>query len=718
MRNIISIFLSDMKRISTNVVAVVIVIGLSVIPCLYAWFNIFSNWDPYGENATKNITVAVASEDEGADIKGEKVSIGDIVVSKLEGNKVINWVIVKNGKKAVDGVTSGKYYAAFVIEKDFSSNLISFIGGDIKHPEIQYYENDKKNAIAPKITGKVKTAIQGEINHAFVQVLAKSTLSVTAEMNSNEYLNGSKFDSSGIFDRVNEDLDVVVSVIDSYINLSKTASGAIESAKSISDEVKETNKSLGKVKDDVKQAADTASKNISSLDSLINLNFATQKANLSAITKKAEAFYAAVTAGSSKANSTLEKMRKLLDKGKTEFDTIRDMIKKLGIPASSSVVDAADKIDSDLAALDIDIKEIETYNSSFPKDAKAFYDDCKADISQCEKDLDELKSAYKTKLSPAVNAAIKSAKDTVAKTVKSLGFDDANVIKVVEELDNYPELVSSGPEKLESAKDNILKIKAKLKEVEQRLGSFKTAEQYAMLMKLLKSDPEDVAEFVTSPVLVKTKELYPYENNGSAMAPFYIVLSIWVGSLITVAIIHTRVKEGLIDRKFNHVEEFFGRYLVFFFIGQIQTLITVVGALFFVQIQCEHPILLWIAMSVTSFVFTILNYALTFAFGAVGEAAIVVVMVLQVAGSGGTFPVDVLPDFYNLLYKYMPFVYSTNAAKESIAGTYENYYFENLMILLIYVAVALVIGLLLSIPCKKLILYIKKSTKKTDLIGA
>ena len=115
--------------------------------------------------------------------------------------------------------------------------------------------------------------------------------------------------------------------------------------------------------------------------------------------------------------------------------------------------------------------------------------------------------------------------------------------------------------------------------------------------------------------------------------------------------------------------------------------------------------------------FTILNYALTFAFGAVGEAAIVVVMVLQVAGSGGTFPVDVLPDFYNLLYKYMPFVYSTNAAKESIAGTYGNYYFENLMILLIYVAVALVIGLLLSIPCKKLILYIKKSTKKTDLIG-
>ncbi|MBR0120123.1 MAG: YhgE/Pip family protein, partial [Eubacterium sp.] len=164
------------------------------------------------------------------------------------------------------------------------------------------------------------------------------------------------------------------------------------------------------------------------------------------------------------------------------------------------------------------------------------------------------------------------------------------------------------------------------------------------------------------------------------------------------------------------VEEFFGRYLVFFFIGQIQTLITVVGALLFVGIQCEHPLLLLVAMSFTSFTFTILNYALTFAFGAVGEAVIVVVMVLQVAGSGGTFPVDVLPDFYNMLYKYMPFVYSTNAAKEAIAGTYGSFYADNLMVLFIYVGVALIIGLLLSVPCKKLISYIKESTEKTDLI--
>ena len=716
MRNIISIFLSDMRRISSNVVAVVIVIGLSVIPCLYAWFNIFSNWDPYGPDSTKNITVAVASEDEGVDIKDEKVNIGDIVLSKLEGNKSINWVVLKHGHKAVEGVTSGKYYAAFVIRKDFSANLVSFIGGDVKHPEIQYYENDKKNAIAPKITGKVKTAIQGEINHAFVQVLAKSALSVTAEIGSNEYLNGTKVKSSGIFDRTNEDLDAMVSVIDSYINLSKTASGVIKAAKSISGDVDELNKSIDKVRVNAQEAVDTASTSIKSLDDLIDLNFTAHKADLSAIKQKAEIFYTAVTAGSVKSNSALEKIRTLFNKGKQGFDTIRRLIKKLGIPTAASVSDAADRVDSDLTSLDLDIAEIETFNTALPKDAKAFYDACTEDIERCEDDLEQLKDAYKNKLSPVIETAVKSAKDTVTKAVKALNFGDADVGRIVEVLNSYPDMISSGPEKLKAAKENILKIKEKLKEVEDRLEGFKSAEQYSMLMKLLKTDPDAVAEFVTSPVLVKTKELFPYENNGSAMSPFYIVLSIWVGSLIMVAIIHTRVKDDLIERKFNHVEEFFGRYLVFFFIGQIQTIITVVGALLFVGIQCEHPLLLLVAMSFTSFVFTILNYALTFAFGAVGEAVIVVVMVLQVAGSGGTFPVDVLPDFYNMLYKYMPFVYSTNAAKEAIAGTYGSFYADNLMVLFIYVGVALIIGLLLSVPCKKLINYIKESTEKTDLI--
>jgi putative membrane protein len=249
-----------------------------------------------------------------------------------------------------------------------------------------------------------------------------------------------------------------------------------------------------------------------------------------------------------------------------------------------------------------------------------------------------------------------------------------------------------------------------------KVDGFADNEQYQMLLRLLETEPAEVAEFITNPINLSTEALFPVENNGSAMAPFYIVLSIWVGSLILVAIIHTKVKpiEGVTNMRVY--EEFFGRYIVFYLIGQIQTIITVLGALLYVGIQCEHPFLLWFAMSVTSFTYTLFLYALTYAFEAVGEAIAVVLMVIQVAGSGGTFPVEVLPLVYQILYKYMPFAYSISAAREAVAGTYGNDYWVYLSSLGFYVLAALVIGLLVSIPCKRLNIMIKKSTAGTDLM--
>ena len=136
MKNIFKIFISDVKRIFQNVVAVVVIMGLCVIPCLYAWFNIFSNWDPYGESSTSNLKVAVVSEDEGVTVAGISVNIGSSVVEALQENKVMGWVFTETSDEAVDGVYSGEYYAALVIPDDFTEEMISFLGGQIEHPDI------------------------------------------------------------------------------------------------------------------------------------------------------------------------------------------------------------------------------------------------------------------------------------------------------------------------------------------------------------------------------------------------------------------------------------------------------------------------------------------------------------------------------------------------------------------------------------------------------
>ena len=164
MKNIWRIFRSDWQRLTASVVAVVVVMGLCLIPCLYAWFNIFSNWDPYGPDSTSNIRVAVTSEDEGYELLGLKLNIGSMVLDGLKSNHQMGWDFVDSREEALEGVRSGKYYAALIVPSDFTGDFVSILDTDLRHPQIQYYENQKKNAIAPKITNKAKTAVQDEID--------------------------------------------------------------------------------------------------------------------------------------------------------------------------------------------------------------------------------------------------------------------------------------------------------------------------------------------------------------------------------------------------------------------------------------------------------------------------------------------------------------------------------------------------------------------------
>ena len=173
MRHILQIVFSDFRRLTSSVVAIVVLLGLCVVPCLYAWFNIFSNWDPYEPESTGRIKVAVASDDKGAELLGVKINVGEKIQDALAANDSIGWVMVKSGKQAEKGVRAGDYYAALIVPEDFSQNVMSFTAGELKHPKLKYLENEKLNAIAPKITGKAKSAVQEEVDQAFIETLAK-----------------------------------------------------------------------------------------------------------------------------------------------------------------------------------------------------------------------------------------------------------------------------------------------------------------------------------------------------------------------------------------------------------------------------------------------------------------------------------------------------------------------------------------------------------------
>ena len=586
MKNILKIISSDIKRLRTNVVAIVVLIGLTVIPSLYAWFNILSNWDPYEADATSRIKVAVATEDLGVVMEGVEVNIGDSIVEALHENNTIGWVFTETSSEAMEGVESGEYYAALVIPESFSSDMVSFMTGDLNHPKLEYYCNQKKNAIAPKITDKAKTAVREQVNATFISTIAGTLIDTGSDI-----ANSGKW--SELTDKENASmLDVITARLsDTYNEL---------------------------------------------------LSY----------------------------NTMLESLRAILD-------------------LSESVMGTAGEITPDLTN-ELMLQQAQLYSLQKLIDENNI---------ESLSGLSEIMSDNITNLSGIL--------DTVMNVYGSMSGD----------ADSFKQTIAEGKQSVTDTKLILDELTEKLSGIISMIDKIQNGDSYGMLSQLLNSDAETLGSFVSSPVEITTEKLYPIDHYGSAASPFYVVLSIWVGGLILVAIMHTPVhKAEDIPENAKPYQKFFGRYFTFFAIGQLQTLLMVSGNMFFINIQCLSPLKYWFACAVTSMVFTLFMYSLTVAFGNIGEALAIIFMVVQVAGSGGTFPIEVLPEAYKMIYNYMPFPYAMDALRECIGGAYGNYYWECIGKLLIFAAIALFIGLILRIPFVKINKAIEKSKESTGVM--
>ena len=570
--------------------ALVVVMGLAVLPSLYAWFNILSNWDPYGPESTSNIKVAVAYDDTGINISGMDINISTNIVEALKTNDTIGWVFTDSTDEAIEGVWSGDYYAALIMPADFSKDMVSFLADNMTHPEIIYYTNQKKNAIAPKITDKAKTAVQQQVNATFISTLTEAIM---------------------------KSADVAENIGDK-----NKADSTLESG--------------------------SDSMNNSLIDILI--------AKFQVINTQVVTF-----------DNVLSALSNIITTAQTSADTAKGIS-----PDISGTFEGERAILNELN---------KTIGQSSLIDSSLF--------STISHDIDAV-SGYMNSISSIYN---------------DMGYN----------IDDFNKSISQMGESINNTLVMVRNIEDNLNETTNKLVEFKNSGVYSLLQTAISFNTDELASFISAPVAITTEDLYPITNYGSAMSPFYSVLSIWVGALILVAIIHVKV-HPFDGTKVNSVEAFFGRYITFFLIGQAQALLITLGDLFFIGIQCIHPFKFWFAAAFTSFVFTMITYSLTVAFENVGEAAAVVIMVIQVAGAGGTFPIQCLPAIYQAIYKYLPFTYAMDALRECVGGTYSWYYWKCILALLVYVGICLFIGLVIAKPCRKLNAIVDKSKEKSEIM--
>ena len=702
MKNIWRVYLSDLRRLTTNVVALSIVMGLCIIPSLYAWFNIMSNWDPYGEAATSLMKISVYSEDEGIDLNGIKLVIGDMVTESLETNNTIDWTFADNKEEALELIQSGECYAGIIIPKDFTENMLSIMSGNIVNPRIVYYENSKKNAIATKITGKVKTTVQNEINTKLISTLTE------VFANAGDYLSGSDIEGSDLISGVRSKLNQVSSSLDNYIYmmntfalLTESASDSIDTTKllfpNIDSMASSGSDSLGNLKDSVDISNDIVSSALSLMST-----------SLDTISGKLDDLSDAVNdLGSNVRIVTVTKDFSSDDLGTNVLDTIQRLLESKS-PEISDAKSQFEKLKSDLDRLNGDAQ---LSNSEIADIKSAII----SDIDKCKDHIKEVKDLVNGELSSALTESLTDMQGSLTQAQAILADVPGTFSEISSTLTEYQSILKDGKTNVQVAAKYLSDLKDDIGSLIQELDKITSNPDFQEMMSAIKENPQMIVDFISSPVQMNTVEIYAISNYGSAMAPFYTVLALWVGALILVALIHVKVKDGEDLEGVKPYQKFFGRYISFFVIGQVQTIITVFGDLFYVGIQCKHPIAFTLAAMMTSFVFTFLIYSLTVAFGNIGEAIAVVIMVIQVAGAGGTFPVEVLPSVYQYLYKFMPFSYCMNALRECVAGMYQHTYGRCLATLLIYVGISVIIGLLLAKPCAKLLDKLEHSKEKSGL---
>ena len=726
MKNIFLIFKNDVMKIHKNVIAMIVIMGITVIPTLYAWFNISASWDPYGN--TGELKLAVASDDKGytGELIAVKINMGDQILSSLHKNKQFNWVFT-DSKTAQKGVKSGKYYAAIVIPKDFSQKMMSVFSSNTEHPDLTYYQNEKENAIAPIITGKGATAVQKQINETFIETVAQTALDAFQIVSSAAQEAGDDSMVDHLIDNLNQMGTDLGSVAGTVQSLSDMTDSAITMLNTTTEFLQESGSGT---------KSSVSSLENSDLSSLTSLVSGTSKTISDALTQNAS-FYTAVSDAVDKAldsyNSDAQAASNALTSVSSRVQTVIDEYTKLSDaltaianehPELTILNDAVTSINQKIQ-LAIDRQtairdKINAAAEALPT-ATANAAELKSEldtlIAQATSSVTEVKTTYENNVKgnlDSLSANLDSTTGSISSMLGDLDKSIQNIAGVTGSASNgltgLQKTLSNSAELLNEASEKLTSLAATL--------SSEDSKDLSAVTNLLSEDPETIASFLSSPVKLDEKKIYPIENYGSAMAPFYSTLAIWVGAVVMAAMLKVTVADST-KKKLFHPKEYqlyIGRILLLIIIGFMQSALICLGDLFFLGIQCKHPVMFVLTGMFTSFVYVNLIYALTVSFGDIGKAIAVVLMVMQVAGSGGTFPIQCAPKFFQVVYPLLPFTHSMNAMRECIAGFYGTAYAAEIGKLAIYLVPSLLLGLLLRKPIIKMNEAFMEKLESTHLI--
>ena len=702
MNNIFKIYKDDIKKIFTNYAALIVFIALSILPSLYAWFNIKASWDPYGKEATSQIKIGVVNKDKGAELKGEFKNIGIQITDQLKENDVMGWQFVSE-KEAVKAVEEGSYYAMITIPEEFSEDILSLITDDIKKGKIIYTVNEKVNAIAPKITVKGATAVQENVNKTVIETVSDIVLSTAKDLG---------IEVEGQLPKLDNLYDKLVEIQSKFKDLYETTDLAYDGVNKVADLVTNLQNDIPLITDTLNSTKGLATNLIDFITTSqgeINNIAPTIKTDIGLVKDLADevSSYVDVVINAIKTNS--ENVKVLLENLSTKVSSLKEYVTSIRVlvekingqsqnGALSGVLSQLETAENNLNQLYNEIESIRNLLDNGNLSDTSKLENAKTVLNDVSNIAGNLYEKFDTEILGNINTILNTANDSAKGALEILQRAQDKLPQVEEILTTVSALCNKGNEGIKYAKDNLPRAEEIVNEVTSKVAKIKDSSDLKDLLKLIANNVEERSNYLTSPVELEENSLYPMRNYGTAMTPFYSVLALWVGMTLLVSMFSVEA-----HGEYNHMEVYFGKLLLFLTIGMTQALIVSLGDLYLLKIYCVNPALFVTGILFTSITFVAIVYSLVSVFGNVGKVTAIILLVLQVAGSGGTFPIQLTPKFFQIINPFLPFTYAISFARESIGGVVQSVLVKDIVIMLIYIVASILISIFLKKPINNLL---------------
>ena len=580
--NIIEILKNDFKSAFSNPIVTIVLIGLIVLPSLYALLNIEACWDPYGNTA--DLEFAVANLDNGSTFDGNTINIGNELVKDLKDNDKFKWTFVTE-EELREGVEKGDYYAGMVIPKNLTENVLSISSDNPQQAKLEYIVNMKANPVAAKLSDSGSNAVYLSLNAKIVE----------------------------------------------FINLAAYGK-------------------LGELQDGLSSGAGQLASGGSQL-----------------------------AAGSQKVSSGADQV-------KDGADQVKD--------GASKVKEGSDKVQSKVSDVSKGADDVKTGASKVNDGA-----------NQVKKGSEEIQSAVDPSLIPEgpikqyaeANVKLANASGQVATGAGQVADGSVKLAEGSSKLASGSGEVASGAGKVSDGSVELAEGSLSLAAGSQLLSDSATQALFTAAGALSSSanslsgitgiNETILGDYFYSPIKLERHEMFSVPNYGSQVAPFYIVLSMWVGALIVCAMLKPGISEGT---KYSAIEMYFGKLGLFVAMSILQAAVTLTGC-FIMGIYVDNILLFIISGLLVSAVLMTLIYSIVSALGDVGKAIAVVVLVIQISGTGGIYPVEIMGQFFQIMNPYLPMTYAITLIREAQLGlVWSNYIFALTILIAIELAIVIV----------------------------